>query len=87
MIVNKTMMIAPTFYSTYYQKAKSEPCRQEKEIKGIQTRKEKVLSQPKSLLGFSVRWYGKKKQMKFLSLFADDRIVYTENPKDSTKKN
>ena len=24
--------------------------------------------------------------MKFLSLFADDRIVYTENPKDSTKK-
>ena len=38
--------------------------RQEKEIKGIQTGKEKVK----------------------LSLFADDMILYIENPKDTTKK-
>ena len=38
-------------------------CKQEKEIKGIQTGKEKVK----------------------LSLVADDMILYTENPKDSTK--
>ena len=38
--------------------------RQEKEIKGIQIRKEEVK----------------------LSLFADDMIVYIENPIDSTKK-
>ena len=38
--------------------------REEKEIKGIQIRKEKVK----------------------LSLFADDMILYIENPKDSTKK-
>ena len=39
--------------------------RQEKEIKGIEIRKEDVK----------------------LSLFADDMILYIENPKDSTKKN
>ena len=38
--------------------------REEKEIKGIQTRKEEVK----------------------LSLFADDIILYTENPKDTTRK-
>ena len=38
--------------------------REEKEIKGIQIRKEEVK----------------------LSLFADDRILYVENPKDSTRK-
>ena len=38
--------------------------RQEREIKGIQTGKEKAK----------------------LSLFADDMIVYMENPIDSTKK-
>ena len=38
--------------------------REEKEIKGIQTRKEEVK----------------------LSLFADDMILYTENPKDATRK-
>ena len=38
--------------------------REEKEIKGIQTRKEKVK----------------------LSLFADDMILYIENPKDSIRK-
>ena len=38
--------------------------REEKEIKGIQTGKEKVK----------------------LSLFADDMILYTENPKDSIRK-
>ena len=38
--------------------------REEKEIKGIQIRKEEVK----------------------LSLFADDMILYIENPKDSTRK-
>ena len=38
--------------------------REEKEIKGIQIRKEEIK----------------------LSLFADDMILYTENPKDATKK-
>ena len=38
--------------------------REEKEIKGIQIRKEEVK----------------------LSLFADDMIFYTENPKDTTRK-
>ena len=38
--------------------------REEKEIKGIQIRKEKIK----------------------LSLFADDMIVYIENPKDATRK-
>ena len=38
--------------------------REEKEIKGIQIRKEEVK----------------------LSLFADDMILYTENPKDSIRK-
>ena len=38
--------------------------REEKEIKGIQIRKEEIK----------------------LSLFADDRILYLENPKDSTRK-
>ena len=38
--------------------------REEKEIKGIQIRKEEVK----------------------LSLFADDMILYTENPKDTTRK-
>ena len=38
--------------------------REEKEIKGIQIRKEEVK----------------------LSLYADDMILYIENPKDSTKK-
>ena len=38
--------------------------REEKEIKGIQIRKEEVK----------------------LSLFADDMIVYTEDPKDATRK-
>ena len=38
--------------------------REEKEIRGIQFRKEKVK----------------------LSLFADDMILYIENPKDSTRK-
>ena len=43
---------------------KSTGIRQEKEIKGIQSRDEEVK----------------------LSLFADDMILYTENPKDATKK-